>query len=299
MINGHRVDRRKRTGTKHPSPLAGKLFDDKGVSFTPSHAVKNGRRYRYYVEREANHSSPRRAKSPNSRSRHRRISASEIEGVILGAISRLLLAPTDLLDVLGVVSSSADSKNAIESASRLAETLCGPNEQSKEEVLRTVTIKVVISESRIDVRLSVIALRHVLELEFDTPLSNIGASHKISIPMRMRHRGVELKLVINDSNQQHDANIDPVLVKALIKAHAWLDQLLGDDHITISEIAEAESVTDRYVRRILELAFLGPDIKDLILDGRQPAHVSTEWLVRGARLPCDWREQRHVLGFSR
>ncbi len=33
------------------SPLMGKLFDSDGRPLTPSHAVKSGRRYRYYVSR--------------------------------------------------------------------------------------------------------------------------------------------------------------------------------------------------------------------------------------------------------
>jgi hypothetical protein len=47
----------------------------------------------------------------------------------------------------------------------------------------------------------------------------------------------------------------------------------------------------------MELAFLAPDIQQMILDGRQPADMSTEWLVRGADLPLDWCKQRQVLGF--
>jgi site-specific DNA recombinase len=34
---------------KHPSPLKGKLFDETGDRLTPSHATKQGVRYRYYV----------------------------------------------------------------------------------------------------------------------------------------------------------------------------------------------------------------------------------------------------------
>ncbi len=79
----------------------------------------------------------------------------------------------------------------------------------------------------------------------------------------MRHRGIELKLVINGPAHQREANIDPVLLKAVVKAHTWIDQLLADDHITINGIAKAEGVTDRYVRRILELAFLAPDIVEI------------------------------------
>jgi hypothetical protein len=35
--------------TRQPSLLAGMLFDGDGNRMTPSHAVKNGTRYRYYV----------------------------------------------------------------------------------------------------------------------------------------------------------------------------------------------------------------------------------------------------------
>jgi site-specific DNA recombinase len=33
------------------SPLMGRLFDERGVGLTPSHAMKGARRYRYYVSR--------------------------------------------------------------------------------------------------------------------------------------------------------------------------------------------------------------------------------------------------------
>ena len=40
-----------RSGTRQPSLLAGMVFDGDGNRMTPSHAVKNGTRYRYYVSR--------------------------------------------------------------------------------------------------------------------------------------------------------------------------------------------------------------------------------------------------------
>ena len=43
--------RRCRPGKGVRSPLLGKIFDQTGNRLTPSHAVKNGRRYRYYVSR--------------------------------------------------------------------------------------------------------------------------------------------------------------------------------------------------------------------------------------------------------
>src|SRR3981081_4504867 len=40
---------RRRAKAAEPSLLAGLLVDDRGERLTPSHAVKKGRRYRYYV----------------------------------------------------------------------------------------------------------------------------------------------------------------------------------------------------------------------------------------------------------
>jgi hypothetical protein len=56
-------------------------------------------------------------------------------------------------------------------------------------------------------------------------------------------------------------------------------------------------VTERYVGRIIRLAFLAPDIVEAILDGYQPADLELERLMKG--VPIGWNEQRRALGFSR
>jgi hypothetical protein len=67
------------------SLLTGILFDQDGNRFTPSHAAKGGRRYRYYV-----------SQSENSKSL--RFPASEIEHVVVSEIRQLLESPQRLLD---------------------------------------------------------------------------------------------------------------------------------------------------------------------------------------------------------
>jgi len=42
-------DHQRKADAAEPSVLAGVLIDARGERFTPSHAVKKGRRYRYYV----------------------------------------------------------------------------------------------------------------------------------------------------------------------------------------------------------------------------------------------------------
>jgi site-specific DNA recombinase len=51
VLAENRVDRTTGADAKYPSLLAGLAFDDSGERLTPTHAVKKGTRYRYYVSR--------------------------------------------------------------------------------------------------------------------------------------------------------------------------------------------------------------------------------------------------------
>jgi hypothetical protein len=58
----------------------------------------------------------------------------------------------------------------------------------------------------------------------------------------------------------------------------------------VSEIAAAEKINASYVGRVLRLTLLSPEIVEAILDGRQPADLQLEDLLRP--FPVGWREQR-------
>jgi hypothetical protein len=66
--------------------------------------------------------------------------------------------------------------------------------------------------------------------------------------------------------------------------------LESGEYATIREIAPAEKINETYVGRVLGLTLLAPDIVEAILNGRQPARLQLEDLLR--RFPVSWREQR-------
>ena len=90
---------------------------------------------------------------------------------------------------------------------------------------------------------------------------------------------------------------DRALIKALVRAHHWRDKLDAGQADSTFELADQEGCHVRYVRNVLKLAFLAPDITGAILEGRQPAHLTLADLVR-AELPASWSAQRALLGFS-
>jgi site-specific DNA recombinase len=53
QLAANNQSRRNGKSVSTPSLLSGILFDPRGIRFTPTHAVKNGKRYRYYTSQAA------------------------------------------------------------------------------------------------------------------------------------------------------------------------------------------------------------------------------------------------------
>ena len=291
-IGENRVARRERAYAREPSPLAGLLFGDKGTPFTPTHAVKKGKRYRYYVERGAirnNGSEPRR--------RYRRFAATEIESVVIGAITMLLQAPTKLLEAIGIPRLDASAtKSAIAAASCRATALGSPEGLDRHLLMRKLLLRVTVGEEQVEIRLSREALREAVGITEATDETD-NEAFSITVPVRLRPRGVELKFVILDPAFRQAPKMDPTLIRGIVRANAWFDGLITGKFKTLRDIANREKLPERYVRRIFELAFLSPDITEAVLDGRQPEDMMLEELVAGCSLPLAWPDQGRLLRF--
>jgi len=70
----------KTTRMKSEALLAGRIFDDRGNRMSPSHARKNGIKYRYYLSSALLHGRPAKAGSTP------RVPAIEIETLVVGAV---------------------------------------------------------------------------------------------------------------------------------------------------------------------------------------------------------------------
>jgi Recombinase len=86
-LAGNAAQRNDGGKTREPSLLAGVLFDGDGNRMTPSHAVKKGTRYRYYVSRSLI------TKDRTEASAGLRIPAAEIEQLVTSRVHRWLLDP--------------------------------------------------------------------------------------------------------------------------------------------------------------------------------------------------------------
>jgi hypothetical protein len=116
--------------------------------------------------------------------------------------------------------------------------------------------------------------------------------------MTFRKSGGRKRVVTPDGSEWAPRpQIDNAMVKALARAFRWRKQLDEGVHATLDDLARAKGVNATYVSRVLRLTLLAPKIVEAILDGRQPADVPLDNLLKG--FPLDWKKQHlHFLGGS-
>jgi hypothetical protein len=230
-----------------------------------------------------------------------RVSAHDLETVVVAELRSLLEDPAALLDLLtSEVLDLAEQQALLHAAARLAERwpVLPPTQLCA--LVQAVVARVVLREQQIDIELMPSWLRDFLQPVATDALSSArgerGRKVTLSLEVRLKRcRGAMTLIVPARVAQACPSRPNPALIKGLVRAHQWFDQLRAGHASSIRQIALTERLTERYVARILQLAFLAPDIQEAILHGRQPPDLTIEHLR--PPLPLTWSAQRQRLGF--
>jgi site-specific DNA recombinase len=121
---------------------------------------------------------------------------------------------------------------------------------------------------------------------------------KLLIATRPVFRGGRTWLVRPGGAKAASTKPDQKLIKSLAQAHRTLKEYGAGPTQTVDEWREARAMADSYLRRLTSLAFLAPDIQVAIIEGRQPAGLSAQQLIK-QNLPLAWADQRRMLGLER
>src|SRR5262249_38118222 len=129
-----------------PSLLAGLLVDAQGERLTPSHALKKGRRYRYYI------SATLITARGNDGGQNWRLAAREIEDCVISILIDALTSPPRLLEGPGMRGMPGDQiRKLLDRAARLAAALRrSPEDRAK--IVRELVEQVIIDEKKIIVK---------------------------------------------------------------------------------------------------------------------------------------------------
>jgi DNA invertase Pin-like site-specific DNA recombinase len=279
---------RRRAKTVEPSLLAGLLVDAQGQRLTPSHAVKKGRRYRYYI------AATLITATGSNGVQNWRFAAREIEDCVISILIDALTNPTGLFEGPGMSGMSGDQiRRLLGRTARLAAALRrSPEERAK--IVRELVEQVIVDDKRIviKVRYRVLLSGEVPSRASDEP----GASTiELTTAVDFKRRGIVTKVVLPGLTQQNQpSRCDPALIKAVVRGRAWFEELATGRVRSLEELAKRDGISRRYIRRLVDLAFLSPRIVDAILQGRHPVALTATRLSE-FDLPLDWAEQHKLL----
>jgi len=281
-------DHRHRARAAEPSLLAGLLVDARGERLIPSHAIKKGRRYRYYV------SAALITEARTDRAQGRRIGAREIEEAVVRILIEGLTSPARLVERFGTAGMASDQiRKMLGRAARLAAALSDSlGERAK--LVRELVEKVVVEDRSLTIKLRCGPL---VGGGVPSSASEDGSDNAVELAaaIAFKRRGVETKLVLPGLAQQNDrSRCDPALIKAIARGHTWFEELATGRVRSLQELAKRDGITRRYIRRLVGLAFLSPQLVEAILQGRQPVQLTATRLTE-LDLPLDWIEQHRLL----
>ena len=279
--------------TRQPSLLAGMLFDGDGNRMTPSHAVKKGTRYRYYVSRSLI------TKDRTDNSAGLRIPAAEIEQLVSERVHRWLLDPGSIYKSTSArLADASIQQRLVARTAEIGKRWPELPVARKRVVLTALIERIEVSVDQIDIRLRPSRLSALLDAAA-TPLQGAtdDETEILRVPVRLRRAGREIRMVI-DGTDPFAAKPDARLIRLLIRARRFNAALAQGEGIPFAALAQREGVGRSYFTRLVRLSYLAPDITQAILDGRQPRDLTAEKLLEHSRLPLAWHDQRIVLGFA-
>ena len=274
IVNNRQGDIRRRSSPSM-SLLAGIVFDEQGNRLHPSHSQKQSKRFRYYISAQLK-SGPRKEAIEGIR-----VSAQEIETLVITYLKNWLSHHSGLIEYMAPEAHEVQALLA--RANELALQL-NADTQNQYTLLQSFIIKVELGANNIK-----------LEINTGILTDRPSPSLHLTIPARLKRCGHSMRLLVGGPKQPHRHTKDLKLIKGLVKSLDWLNLLTTGKMKSMQEIAEIEGVSSSYVTRSIYRAFLAPDIVRAIMNGTQPAHLTTDFIKRHSPLPLDWNEQRRLL----
>ncbi len=189
-LREHAAHHRARPTKASPSPLAGKLFDENGEPLYVQGAMKDGRRYRYYVSRQLVRGSGAPARAGW------RLPAPELERAVVGA------ARSILDDKQTVLAELQESETELSEVSRIFEMTSACSGRLLAETESAAALVEVIER----VQLTAEGIRIVLKLSIPCGPTAGQAGSKILrisrfVAMKMKRRGVELRIILDGKDE--------------------------------------------------------------------------------------------------
>jgi site-specific DNA recombinase len=248
---------------KSDSLLIGRIYDDRGNRMSPSHARKQGIRYRYYISTPLLHGQAGRAGSV------RRVPATEVEALVGCAVREYLedLTQTNDRDLISTHVVRVDVR-----ADQLVVELKAPKQSQPRRRGNGTAPRHESSEQE--------AGRTVLLVPWQ------------KTPSKRRREIIVPQSAAPQDARPIRAETRVALVTSIARGRRWLDEIVGAV-TSVEQIAARENCSARQVNMTISLAFLAPDLVKAAIEGRLPRGIG---IARLRDAPVEWSRQHAMLG---
>ncbi|MGD9668547.1 MAG: recombinase family protein [Hyphomicrobiaceae bacterium] len=291
-LAGNRHARALGETAEEPSLLAGLIVDGDGQRMTPTHAVKKGQRYRYYVSTQL---------ISGARSNHAkgwRIPAGDIEGLVLDRIRTFLASDRDLGEALSCFDLDASAvRSAMSNARQRVEGWTSLPPIKLRELVRSVVETITVDDERVVASLKPTAVAMVLlDDRCNVPEARQPGDIELTIDAKLRRAGKGIRLVVGEGVA---VKPDGQMLALLRDAHATRDALMSGRDETIDAMALRLGTKRDILSAQMRLTYLAPDIVRVLVLGQPPVGLTPAGLLSLCKvLPHDWLLQGAVLGLE-
>ena len=249
---------------------------------TPAHATKKAKRYCYYVS------------APLLAGEGLRVSAGDIEALVLDRLRALLSSRTDVSETLAPLDLDAYALDAaLRKALKLSERWLAMPPVELKSLVQEIVDRITVAADQIEIQLSRAKIAAALKAEGESQRPDIDPI-TLSIEAKLRRAGKGKRLLIANGA---GAEVNAGLVELIKDAFTIRIQLLSGSDASIEAMSGRLGMNKCRLTSLIRLSYLAPDIVRALLEGRQPIELTPTRLLRLSKdLPNDWIEQRGIGG---
>ena len=237
--------------------LMGLIVDDRGNAMTPTHTVKKGVRYRYYISTPLLHGQASIVGSVH------RVPAVEVEDLVLKALREHTgLTEDNDRDLVRTYIGSVQINSAQVVVTLKEGQEDPPGQKTKDNKERGENAG-------------------IIEIPWIKP------------PSKKRREIILPSSVSRDDVKPIRAEDRMKILTGIAKGQRWLDEMIRGQVKDLEQIAKRERCSVRKVNMTISLAFLAPTLVKASVEGRLPRGINVSRLYD---LPSEWPRQHQALG---
>jgi DNA invertase Pin-like site-specific DNA recombinase len=281
------------------SLLVGILHDAHGRRMSADVVQRDGKEFRYYATELSREGQRQKLKVL-------RTGADDVERLAVAGLRTFLCqrpAVTDAMTQLGLF--DAQVNRAIRGGPRVAARIGKMDAISLRHLFQAIFARAELDREKLRLMVRCTELARLLDWDgvgifrmgAQVPARTANRVHVIDLPAAIVREDRRLLLPLAPAVPERSFPADPRLLKLLEEARQAQALVYANRDKSVREIARDRRCGPTHLARLIKLNYLAPDIVAAIIDGRQPAGLTRNALLK-ASIPLDWAQQRMLLGFE-